>query len=188
MSATVLFVLLVQSFLATPERHALQTSKRLGQNRFSAILQIGDESTVSLLSQFNLGLTLQRAGDPEGALEAYEVFISAAEESGTPTKTFVEALTNVGIIQAQQRNRAGARTSFERALAHRPMGSAHVNLALVCLAEGSAAAADNGQKGFMPLGAIQEATTHCKAAIELNDDPNSVKTAERLLGDMMRRA
>ena len=159
----------------------------LHTHRCAVRLQTGDEVS-SLLAQFNLGLTRQRAGDADGALEAYSVFIAGAEDSGAPPYTFAEAHANVGIIQAQQRDHAAARASFERALSYRPLGSAHVNLALVCLAEGAAAAAEDGRSGSIPVDMVKEATEHCRAALALDDDPNSVATAERLLGDMMRRA
>ena len=41
----------------------------------------------SLLSQFRLGVARQRAGDTSGALEAYDVFVRAAEEHGAPPHT-----------------------------------------------------------------------------------------------------
>ena len=143
--------------------------------------------TTSLLAQFELGVTQQRAGDADGALQAYSVFVSAAEQHGAPPATFAEVLVNMGTIHAQRRETADARASFERALEHRALGSAHVNLALLCLAEGAAGAAAEGRKGSMPVSAVEAATRHCRSALELNDDPRSVATAERLLGDMARR-
>ena len=47
----------------------------LHTHRCAVRLQTGDEVS-SLLAQFNLGLTRQRAGDADGALEAYSVFIA----------------------------------------------------------------------------------------------------------------
>ena len=141
----------------------------------------------SLLGQFRLGLTKQRAGDADGALDAYEVFVNAAQEYGAPPHTFAEVLVNMGILHAQRRHHMAARASFERALECRPLASAHVNLALLCLAEGSAAAKAEGLLGSMPVNALHAAKEHCWSAIELNDDERSVETAERLLGDMARR-
>eukprot|EP00322_Chrysochromulina_rotalis_P019878 CAMPEP_0115839370 /NCGR_PEP_ID=MMETSP0287-20121206/6218_1 /TAXON_ID=412157 /ORGANISM="Chrysochromulina rotalis, Strain UIO044" /LENGTH=197 /DNA_ID=CAMNT_0003292943 /DNA_START=17 /DNA_END=610 /DNA_ORIENTATION=- len=143
--------------------------------------------TKSLLAQFQLGLAQQRADDTDGALETYDIFISAAEEHGASPHTFSEVLVNRGIIFAHRQDNAEARASFERALENRPLGSAHVNLALLCLAEGAANAASQGQSGSMPVSAVQAATDHCRSALELNDDARSVATAERLLGDMARR-
>jgi tetratricopeptide (TPR) repeat protein len=153
--------------------------------------QTGDlaafSESSSLSAQFRLGVTKHRAGDADGALEAYEVFISAAEEHGTTSHTFAEVLVNMGALHAQRRDRSAARASFERALECRPLSSAHVNLALLSLAEGSAAASADGMQGTMPVNAVRAAKEHCRSAIELGDDERSVAMAERLLGDMARR-
>ena len=89
---------------------------------------------------------------------------------------------------AQQRDRVAARASFEQALELRPMAAAHVNLALICLADGASTAKEEGVSGSMPVSAVLNAKEHCRAAIELNDDAASVKRAELLLGDMATRA
>ena len=93
----------------------------------------------------------------------------------------------MGILYAQHRDRSAARKSFERALEYRPLAAAHVNLALLCLAEGSAAAAAEGLQGSMPVSAVHAAKEHCLSAIELNNDEMSVATAERLLQEMAQR-
>jgi tetratricopeptide (TPR) repeat protein len=141
----------------------------------------------SLLTQFHLGVARQRAGDTNGALEAYDVFVRAAEEHGAPPHTFSEVLVNMGILYVQRRDRSAARKSFERALECRPLSAAHVNLALLCLAEGSAAAAAEGLQSSMPVSAVLAAKEHCLKAIALNNDERSVATAERLLQEMAQR-
>jgi len=132
----------------------------------SAAVRLQETESTSLLTHFNLGLARQRAGDAEGALEAYQFFVDVASSNGAPAHTFAEVLVNMGVLRAQQRDRVAARASFEQALELRPMAAAHVNLALICLADGASTAKEEGVSGSMPVSAVLNAKEHCRAAIE----------------------
>ena len=72
------------TLLASPPRHSAV--------RCAAIMQSDD--SISLAAQFRLGVVKQRAGDTDGALEAYQVFVDAAEDHGAPPYTFAEVCTH----------------------------------------------------------------------------------------------
>jgi tetratricopeptide (TPR) repeat protein len=135
----------------------------------------------SLQSTFEMALAHQRAGDPDGALARYELFVQAAEQVAIPPLTYAEVLVNMGTIYAKRRNSARAREFFERALRLRELSSAHLNLALLELAAGS-----ESRKGQMPVEALVNAERHCQRAIFLGDDPSSFAMAQQVLHDIER--
>lgn len=137
----------------------------------------------SLKSTFEAGLTLQRAGDERGALGKYELFVQAAEQCDVPPLTYAEVLVNMGTIFARRRDRARAQEFFAQALRSREIGSAHLNLALVELADAAEASRASGR---MPQEALDKAAAHCRRAIELRDDPNSIGRAQSVLCDIER--
>ena len=158
-------------------------------------------STASLKAQFDLALVLQRSGDQDGALEAYDMFIQAAGQFDIDPRLFAEVHVNIGAIHARRKDRALARHHFEEAVRHREVGTARVNLALIALAEGSKAVRQPGapplpppqqqqqqqqqqQPQLVSLQSIREAKEHCLKAIEADSDANSVTTARRILADV----
>ncbi len=138
---------------------------------------LADDEPLS--ARFQRAVVLQRAGDHTSALKEYETFVKAAEQCEISPSTYAEVRVNMGAIYAKLRRREEARESFEIALKYRDIGSAHVNLALLILAE--------GQQSTDPrvgIRALNEAKEHCETAVELNDDVHSVNGATRLLGDI----
>lgn len=135
----------------------------------------------TLQSTFETALAYQRAGDPDGALARYELFVQAAEQVEIPPLTYAEVLVNMGAIYAKRRDTERAREFFERALRLRELSSAHLNLALLELAAGSAR-----REGQMPVEALVSAERHCRRAIALGDDPSSFAMAQRVLRDIER--
>jgi len=135
----------------------------------------------TLQSTFEAALAHQRAGDSDGALARYELFVQAAEQCDIPPLTYAEVLVNMGTIYAKRRDKERARGFFKRALGLRELGSAHLNLALLELAAGGEA-----RTGQMPIDVLERAEWHCKRAIALRDEPGSFAVAQRVLQDIQR--
>ena len=74
---------------------------------------------------------LQRAGDKDGALDNYQIFLAAAKENEAPPDTYAEVLVNIGTIYAMRSDPVRAKQHFEEALQYRDIGSARVNLAVL---------------------------------------------------------
>jgi tetratricopeptide (TPR) repeat protein len=130
--------------------------------------RLRSSETVSLKDMWDRALTLQRAGQLDEALDAYEDFLSAADQNGVPPASTAEALGNVGAIHLRRRNLPAARASLEASLEHRELGSTLANLAIAALQAGD----------------VLEARTRARAARHLDDDPGSVALAERILRDI----
>ncbi|KAJ1455204.1 hypothetical protein M885DRAFT_617359 [Pelagophyceae sp. CCMP2097] len=131
----------------------------------------GSGETISLQAQFERALVLQRCGDVDGALEEYDTFIAAAKQLNVSQKDYAEVLTNKGALHVKKGERKTARQCFEDALAGRNVGSAHVNLALLDIADRD----------------VESARRRCLVAVELRDDPRTVATAQKLLADIAAR-
>merc|ERR1711903_315839 len=82
-------------------------------------LRLRSSETVSLKDMWDRALTLQRAGQLDEALDAYEDFLSAADQNGVPPASTAEALGNVGAIHLRRKNLPAARASLEASLEHR---------------------------------------------------------------------
>ena len=145
---------------------------------------LADDEPLS--SRFQRAVVLQRAGDHMSALKEYQTFVKAAEQCEVSPATYAEVHGNIGAIYTKLKQKVEARKNFEIALNYREIGSAHVNLALLTLAEGQLSSDPR-----VGLRALNEAKEHCRKAVELDDDINSVNGATRLLGDiekMLQRA
>ena len=132
-------------------------------------------SKVSMKAQFERALVLQRAGDLDGALEEYEAFVSAAAENDFPPDSYAEVLGNIGAIHLRRKDYDSARATFEQALEHRDLGSTRCNLAIISL---SATPDEAG---------LRDARSHARAALKLNDSPQSAQLAQKILGDIELR-
>eukprot|EP00614_Pseudopedinella_elastica_P008321 CAMPEP_0172588864 /NCGR_PEP_ID=MMETSP1068-20121228/7705_1 /TAXON_ID=35684 /ORGANISM="Pseudopedinella elastica, Strain CCMP716" /LENGTH=154 /DNA_ID=CAMNT_0013384321 /DNA_START=141 /DNA_END=605 /DNA_ORIENTATION=- len=131
---------------------------------------------------WNSALVKQRAGQYAEAEADYNIFLASAEQIDAPPGSVAEVHVNLGQIRARQADRAGARAHFLEALRFRNLGSAHVNLALLALAEGQAA------PGRMDARALEEALWHCEAALQAGDSGGGqVKSiAEKIMGDALK--
>ena len=92
--------------------------------------RLRSSETVSLKDMWDRALTLQRAGQLDEALDAYEDFLSAADQNGVPPASTAEALGNVGAIHLRRKDLPAARLSLEASLEHRELGSTLANLAI----------------------------------------------------------
>ena len=132
-----------------------------------------------LSSRFQRAVVLQRAGDHISALKEYETFIKAAESCDVSPELYAEVHVNMGAIYTKLKDRNEARDNFQKALRYRELGSAHVNLALLALADGQMSRdPSDGIK------ALKEARMHCLQALEIDDDVHSMNGARRLLKDV----
>jgi len=140
-------------------------------------MTLADDEPLS--SRFQRAVVLQRAGDHESALREYQLFVKAAEQCDVSPDLYAEVRVNMGAVFMKIKDRYEAKRNFELALQLRDMGSAHVNLALLALAEGQMS--NDPRDGVR---ALKEAEGHCRKAVDLNDDVNAVNGATRLLGDI----
>jgi tetratricopeptide (TPR) repeat protein len=138
---------------------------------------LADDEPLS--ARFQRAVVLQRAGDHMGALKEYKTFIKAAESCDVDQETFAEVHVNVGAINVKLKNMNEAKRNFQEALSFREMGSAHINLALLALAEGKSSM--NPVDG---IDALKTAQIHCQRVLELNDDNAAIQIAEKLLRDI----
>ena len=137
------------------------------------------ENEEPLTMIFNRALVFQRAGDHKRALKEYEFFQKAAEECGVSPAMYAEVLVNMGAAHLKDKNVELARLHFEKALKHRQVGAAHVNLALLDLQKASTI---RDPKAGMEV--VMSAKSHCEEAMKVNDTEESMKTATRLLNDI----
>jgi tetratricopeptide (TPR) repeat protein len=128
---------------------------------------------------FQRAVVLQRAGYQQEALDQYQLFIKAATQCDVDPRSYAEVHVNIGGIYTKFGDREQAKREFETALRYRSIGTAHVNLALLSLQEGS-----RTMDPTTGLNALNTAKKHCQEAIALNDDRQSGITATRLLGDI----
>uniref|UniRef100_A0A7S3QIZ4 MalT-like TPR region domain-containing protein n=1 Tax=Chaetoceros debilis TaxID=122233 RepID=A0A7S3QIZ4_9STRA len=138
---------------------------------------LADDEPLS--SKFQRAVVLQRAGDYSSALEEYETFVKAAKSCDVSPEKYAEVHVNMGAVYMRLGKRKEAKINFEVALKYRKIGNAHVNLALLTLAE--------GQKSVNPtdgINALKEAEDHCRIAVDLNDDIHSFQRASTLLVDI----
>lgn len=136
-----------------------------------------NEEPLSVI--FQRAVVLQRSGDHKEALKEYELFIKAAEQCDVSPVMYAEVHVNIGAVYVKEKNTGKARYHFEKALQHRQVGTAHVNLALLALQQGSKTI--NPTSGYS---ALKDAKIHCEKAIELNDNEQSKSAALRLLEDI----
>jgi tetratricopeptide (TPR) repeat protein len=137
------------------------------------------EEPLSLM--FQRAVALQRSGATDECLKEYETFIKAATQCDVSPIMYAEVLANMGAVWMKRGDAAKAQEHFHMALQHRQLGTAHVNLALLALQQGSKTM--DSSKG---MDALQKAKTHCQQALQLKDDLQSRMTAERLLRDIDR--
>jgi tetratricopeptide (TPR) repeat protein len=174
--------------------------------------QMEKDGEESLMGLFQRAIVLQRSGAPREALEEYQRFIKAAEQCDVNPQKYAEVYCNMGACEIKLRNREMAQHYFELALRRRTIGTAHVNLALLALQQGtkvqqvqqsqprqpqsSARDENNSQQQQQQQQQQQEqqeeaawkalaiAKQHCEDAIALNDDRQSMDMATKLLQDI----
>lgn len=142
-------------------------------------MELDNEEPLSLL--FQRALVLHRAGSIDKALENYQLFCKAAQQCEVDPFQYAEVHVNMGAIYIKKGDSDSAKESFNEALKHREIGTAHVNLAVLQLQLASSLISP--QAG---LECLQVAKGHCQKAVALNDDPPSFETASRLLVDIDR--
>ena len=138
---------------------------------------LDNEEPLSVM--FQRAVVLQRAGDHKAALKEYELFIKAAKQCDVSPEKFAEVHVNIGSVYVKDQNKEMAKHYFEQALTFRPMGTAHVNLALLALQKGS-----NTMDPRAGTACLEEAKNHCEKAVGLNDDTQAKQMATRLLEDI----
>ena len=142
-------------------------------------MELDNEEPLNVL--FQRALVLQRAGAIDEALENYQLFCKAAQQCEVDPFQYTEVHVNMGAIYIKKGDSDSAKDSFNEALKHRQIGTAHVNLAVLQLQLASSLISP--QAG---LECLQVAKEHCQKAVTLNDDPRSFETASRLLVDIDR--
>jgi tetratricopeptide (TPR) repeat protein len=141
--------------------------------------QLDGEEPMSVI--FQRAVVLQRSGDYDAAQKEYDMFLKAADQCQdvvNPTM-LAEVYNNLGAVYVKQQKSDLAVHHFERAVQYRKIGNAYVNLALLALQKGS-----QSMDPAVGVAALNEAKGHCVIALQLNDDPRAVATAEKLLGDI----
>ena len=132
-----------------------------------------------MMALFERAVVLQRSGSPEKALVEYIRFIKAAKQCNVAPEQYAEVFVNMGAIETRLQHRDMAQHYFEQSIKIRPIGKAHVNLALLALQEGSKTT--DPQTGMQ---ALEKAKVHCEDAISLDDEQVSFATATKLLEDI----
>ena len=170
----------VAAALVTPQtpsravrRRAADTGDEFDRRRAA---DTGDEfevvgsQTVSLKSQFERALVLQRAGDLDGALDEYKAFIDAAEEHNVPPAAYAEVRGNVGALLLKRGDLAEAAAELEASIALRDLATTRCNLAIIRIRQSDAAGARE----------------HARAALRLGDESDSRTgtVARRILADV----
>ena len=132
--------------------------------------EVVGSQTVSLKSQFERALVLQRAGDLDGALDEYRAFIDAAEEHDVPPAAYAEVRGNVGALLLKRGDLAEASAELEESIALRDMATTRCNLAIIRMRQNDAAGARE----------------HARAALRLGDESDSRTgtVARRILADV----
>lgn len=145
-------------------------------------IELENEEPLSVI--FQRAVVLQRAGSPDEALKEYELFLKAARQCQVDPSQYAEVHINMGAIYLRKATAdcvPMAKEQFEKALEHRPIGTAHINLAALALREASQST--DREEG---LECIQRAKAHCETVLELNQDRQSIEMAYRLLKDINR--
>ena len=132
--------------------------------------EVVGSQTVSLKSQFERALVLQRAGDLDGALDEYKAFIDAAEEHKVPPAAYAEVRGNVGALLLKRGDLAEAAAELEASIALRDLATTRCNLAIIRIRQSDAAGARE----------------HARAALRLGDESDSRTgtVARRILADV----
>ena len=154
--------------------------RRIGARRVLRVFSAPHRSSASLEAIWERALCLQRAGDSAKAIEEYELLVAAAEASGAPPASLSEAHINMGQLKARLGDRQGARDHIHTALETRSLATAHINLALLELADGEEA-------GCMSTDALNAAIKHCKRALSAEEsNEESLEMARKILADAQR--
>lgn len=172
--------------------HQEQTQHTTSPQSSLAVLSMSSpqqelEGEENLKALFERAVVLQRTGGPENleeALGSYERFIKAAKSTKQDPKMYAEVYVNMGAIYLKEtplKDRQMAMECFLQAIQYRKVGNAYVNLALLTLQEGSQSR--DPQVGIKALDGAKE---FCESALELNQDPQSVAMAKKLLGDIQK--
>ncbi|EED91975.1 predicted protein [Thalassiosira pseudonana CCMP1335] len=194
----------VQSFVAA-NSHSEATSLSSRSDDFPTEDNNSEEETrhyqinvdeVPLSQTFQKGVVLQRAGDREGALDAYNEFLKAAQSHDVDPSLYAEVYANMGAVYAMKGKgsvrpndqvridyRTKAKDAFTEAVKYRPgLGSAWVNLALLTLAEGKEM---GGGEQSKVVSALKEARSCCVRALGMdNEDERSRSLANKLVIDI----
>ncbi|KAL3941736.1 MAG: hypothetical protein SGBAC_003948 [Bacillariaceae sp.] len=172
--------------------HQEQTQHTTSPQSSLAVLSMSSpqqelEGEENLKALFERAVVLQRTGGAENledALGSYERFIKAAKSTKQDPKMYAEVYVNMGAIYLKEtplKDRQMAMECFLQAIQYRKVGNAYVNLALLTLQEGSQSR--DPQVGIKALDGAKE---FCESALELNQDPQSVAMAKKLLGDIQK--
>ena len=152
--------------LLLPHRPSRTVRRRATDDNFEVV----GSQTVSLKSQFERALVLQRAGDLDGALDEYKAFIDAAEEHDVPPAAYAEVRGNVGALLLKRGDLAEAAAELEASIALRDLATTRCNLAIIRIRQSDAAGARE----------------HARAALRLGDESDSRTgtVARRILADV----
>lgn len=137
-----------------------------------------NEEPLSVM--FQRAVVCQRAGNYEEALKEYKLILQAARQCDVAPDKYAEVHVNIGALYLRNsKDATQAKFHFQTALEHRPMGTAHVNLAVLLLQELSTV-----QDKEVGLDILSEAKRHCKEALSLPEEGHEHTVATRLLQDM----
>eukprot|EP00977_Amphora_coffeiformis_P019333 scaffold7168_cov182-Amphora_coffeaeformis.AAC.2 len=137
------------------------------------------ENEEPLSVMFQRAVVCQRAGNYEEALKEYKLILQAAQQCDVAPDKYAEVHGNLGALYLRNKDVARAKFHFQTALEHRPMGTVHVNLAVLLLQELSTV-----QDKTLGLEILAKAQRHCQDALALPEDGREHTVATRLLQDM----
>lgn len=111
-----------------------------------------------------------------------------------PNDSLAEIHANIGHCFMKLNDRSKARESFNKALACRPLATAHINFALLELEEGKVSegvansvswprSSNSVSSGAVTLKALEAAVSHCEAALVTKDGATNqtALTASRII-------
>ena len=158
----------VAAALVTPQTPSRAVRRRAADTGDE--FEVVGSQTVSLKSQFERALVLQRAGDLDGALDEYKAFIDAAKSHDVPPAAYAEVRGNVGALLLKRGDLAEAAAELEASIALRDLATTRCNLAIIRMRQKDAAGARE----------------HARAALRLGDESDSRTgtVARRILADV----
>ena len=143
----------------------------------------GGENSMSLTGIWERALLQQRAGNTVSAMREYNLFLAAAAECNVPAASLAEVHVNMGQLMCRMGDSASAREHFISACEHRSLATAHVNLVLLTLADGS----NDKLPGKIEHTVLNEAKKHAEAALVADErDDRSVEVALKIIKDISR--
>jgi len=176
---TLLMLATAVCFSPHPSTGLDNLQRRSKLHRLKSFGGLQPENEEPLLVIFQRAVVLQRSGDHRGALKDYELFLKAARQCDVSPEMYAEVHVNIGAVCVKDSEIDLARHHFELALEHRQVGTAHVNLALILLREGS-----RTMDPRAGVAALEGARGHCETAVQLGDSEQSKSMATSLLRDI----